>query len=557
MYHVADFETTSYETYLNTGETRVWLWAICNQDGMIEAHGGDIDSFMGFCKKLGGDTIYFHNLKFDGSFIINWLLQKGYPLVKDRLKKSDNKGFHTLIDGKGAWYSITVNLGRRIQVTFMDSLKIVPLKVKEIAKSFNLPIEKERIDYQDYTITPESLEYIYHDVQIPAMALKFFKDQGYEKMTIGGNAYHSFEDSFGSFSRAFPRLSQDFLETWRKAYRGGRSQVNPLHQEEVLHDIRRYDINSMYPYCMSRFPMPYGHPIPINKIGRYRFELYKVDISFKLKEGHLPTLLAKGGLQFGRDTYYTQTDGIERLYMSNIDFELVKKHYDISYCKIMEAYGFFTDPDLFRPWIDEHYKNKQNSKGGLRMVYKLIINNLYGKFGSRCRGAEKYPILGEDGRTLYPLGDMEDLNKYYLPVAIAVTSYAHKMIDDAIMKTGYSNFVYCDTDSVHTLGTLPPDWVDDKEIGKFKLEAVENTSKYLRQKCYITKEAGQWHITCAGLPESLKTYLIEKYGDDLPKVWKKGLSLQPNTDIPREYLKLRPLQVPGGVVLVPTGFEIK
>ena len=557
-WYVADFETTSPEFYEREGYTRVWLYAISDSDGNIVDHGSDISQFMAWCYTHDNAVIYFHNLKFDGSFIIDWLLTKGYKHQTERINKHDAKGFTTLIDGNGAWYSITVNLARRVQVTFIDSLKIIPLKVKQIAKAFNLPIEKEVIDYDDYTIDDKRLEYVYHDVQIVAMALKFFKSMGYDKMTIGANAYNSFLESDANFKRTFPILDREWLMEWRSAYRGGRSQVNPIYAGKILHDVRRYDINSMYPYAMSRFPMPYGNPIELSKPNLMPFELYCVDIAFKLKKGHLPTLLKKHGLDFSKDTYYTETEGVERIYISSIDLELVYRHYDVQYIRYEKIYGFYTDASIFREWIDQHYRDKQNATGGLRMVYKLIINNLYGKFGSNPRGARKIPSLGNEGEVSFHMGEMEDMRIYYLPVAIAITSYCHRMIDDAILKTGYSKFVYCDTDSVHTLGTLPDDWVDAKEIGKFKLEATESVSKYVRQKCYCYKEDGKNSIVCCGMPDSLKDYLVEKEGDSLYNIFDIGLSLQPeDKSIPRDALKLRPKQVKGGCILVPTGFQLK
>ena len=90
------------------------------------------------------------------------------------------------------------------------------------------------------------------------------------------------------------------------------------------------------------------------------------------------------------------------------------------------------------------------------------------------------------------------------------------------------------------------------------MEAIESVSKYVRQKCYCYKEDGKNHITCCGMPDSLKDYLIDKEGDNLYNIFDIGLSLQPeDKSIPRDALKLRPKQVKGGCILVPTGFQLK
>lgn len=190
-------------------------------------------------------------------------------------------------------------------------------------------------------------------------------------------------------------------------------------------------------------------------------------------------------------------------------------------------------------------------------MYKLILNSLYGKFGSRPVGRNKIPALDESGAITFSLSDEHDMGLYYLPVAIAIVSWAHKLIDDAITETGYQNFVYCDTDSVHTLGELPNEWVDSKELGKFKLEGIEEKAKYIRQKTYIYYQNGKWEMTCAGMPLSIKEYLINRYGDNIVDEFKVGLHVDMNSEgIRYEDMKLRPVQVNGGTILKPVPFSL-
>lgn len=565
VWFTADFETTGPEFFEEHGFTKVWLWAVADSNGNAVTHGEDIDSFMQWCRGHHGALIYFHNLRFDGSFILNWLLANGFEEKESgKLKVADAKGFETLIDGDGAFYMIKVNLGRRIQVTFQDSQKVIPLSIKSMGKAFGLPIEKESIDYSDYTVDDARVSYVEHDVRIDAMGLGFFRREGFDRMTIGSNAYNDYKTSIESFEKIFPRLDREWLRSWRGAYRGGRTQVNPRFASKVLHGVARYDINSMYPYCMSRMPMPFGAPIKQSKPNVRKFELYEVEIAFKLKKGHLPTLLKKGALYGCEDTYYTETEGIEVLKISNIDLEILKRHYRVSYLRFREIWGFQTCRTLFTDWVDEAYLKKANSEGGMRMLWKLLINNLYGKFGTKPYGRRKRASLGAKGELTFEKTEEEEMGQYYLPVAIAVTSWAHKMIDDAICETGLDAFVYCDTDSVHTLGTLPDEWVDPKEIGKFKLEAVEDTAKYIRQKCYVHKDVeggkAEYTITCAGMTQGLKDWLIGKYGDGIFDEFEVGLTIDPKDpfcECPTEAMKLRPKQVRGGCILVPTGFRIR
>lgn len=555
-WYVADFETTGENEYKETGRTRVWLYSICDSNANIVEDGDNIDSFMDWCSKHHGALIYFHNLKFDGSFIISWLIEHKFPYCEKLLSHS-RMGFSTLIGDMGEFYQMKINFQSNCQVTFYDSLKLIPISVRDIAKAFNLPIQKEVIDYNNYDITPEKLSYVHNDVRIVAMALKHFRDSGHTRMTIGSNSYHSFMDEYGD-KTLFPRLSREWIEDWRGAYRGGRTQVNPKFQNKIVHGVHRYDINSMYPSIMANCYLPYGYPIDIKKPSGYRFEVYEVLIHFKLKEGHLPCLLKSGSL-FAKagDTYYTQTESPVTIKITNIDLELVKKHYNIYVLQYLRGVAFKTYRYYFKPWVEEHYRQKQETVGGMRLVHKLTLNSLYGKFGSKPMGRNKIPYLDEDGALAYTLSEEHEMGQYYLPVALAIVSWAHKLIDDAITITGLDFFVYCDTDSVHTLGSLPADMVDNKELGKFKLEGTEDTAKYIRQKTYIYYQDGKWELTCAGMPLSVKEYLLREHGADIINVFSVGLHVDENSPhITYNDMKLRPVHVPGGTILKPVPFSL-
>lgn len=547
-WYVADFETTGKDYFDKYGLTKVWLYAICDSNANIVNYGKSIEEFIQFLRTLRGSRIYFHNLKFDGNFIIDWLLRNGYPFKYD-IKVTDEKGFSTLIDDMGSFYSIKINFNKSTQVELCDSLKLIPFKVEQIAKDFNLPIKKGKIDYQDYTIDEDRLEYVFGDVKIVAMALNHIISQGIDRLTIASSAYHNFKGYYDSrdYHSMFPQLDDDFLDAYRKAYRGGRSQVNPKFQDKILQGVKRYDINSMYPYIMSEMRLPYGKPIRTDKMGTSDFELYTLEIQFKLKEGHLPTLLKKGAIFGFESSYYTESNGIELLRISSIDYELLRRHYDIQACKVVEVWSFFTATTIFKDYINFWYDRKLKSSGAEKTEAKLMLNSLYGKFGSNHKGNHKIPYLCDD-IVNYEGSEEEDMPKYYLPMAIAITSYAHKLLDDFIMLTGYDSFVYCDTDSIHTFATLDRQYVHSTQLGKFKLEAIEEKSKYIRQKCYCTKENDEINITCAGMPDNCKKKLIQTYGDEVFDIFKVGLQIKG---------KLVPIRVKGGVLLNETTFEIK
>lgn len=223
----ADFETCVW----CEDETWVWAWATCeigNEENIKIDN--NIDSFMEFCKQEKNGTFYFHNLKFDGEFIIYWLLTHGFKHIEKKEDIAENT-FTTVISDMGQFYCITVyyEKGNKTvhKTTFIDSLKIIPFSVDQIAKTFGLPISKLKIDYKKprpkgWELTIMEQEYIKNDVLIVAKALKTLFDDNLTKMTQGSNALNDFKEIIGKkkFEHYFPQLPYEVDKEIRKAYKG-------------------------------------------------------------------------------------------------------------------------------------------------------------------------------------------------------------------------------------------------------------------------------------------------------------------------------------------------
>lgn len=79
---------------------------------------------------------YFHNLKFDGHFIVDYLLRNGYLFNLDSRDLKPGQ-FSALISAQGTWYSLKIAFeedrnGYSQEVEIRDSLKIIPLPVEKI-----------------------------------------------------------------------------------------------------------------------------------------------------------------------------------------------------------------------------------------------------------------------------------------------------------------------------------------------------------------------------------------------------------------------------------------
>ena len=168
-------------------------------------------------------------LKFDGEFIIYYLLKNGYKHVEKRQDVESNT-FTTLISDMGMFYQITVYFEKgnkkTHKVTFIDSLKIIPFSVEQIAKSFNLKISKLKIDYnkpreRNHILTLEEESYIKNDVNIVGEALNVLFEEKLTKMTQGSNALNDFKGmlSFSKFAHYFPELEYDVDKDIRQSYK--------------------------------------------------------------------------------------------------------------------------------------------------------------------------------------------------------------------------------------------------------------------------------------------------------------------------------------------------
>ena len=550
-----DFETTT-----DPADCRVWGYGIkeIGSDKPVII-GKDIESFMLWAMKSKSD-LYFHNLKFDGSFIVNWLLRNGYRYSKEPLPNT----FNVLISGMGAWYMIDICFGyqgkRKLHTGIYDSLKKLPYTIERIATAFKLELKKGSIDYDKYRPIgyepdEEEKEYIVNDVEILAQALDIQFNQGLDKMTTGADALSDFKQTITHkrFKKLFPILPLQIDADIRKAYRGGFTHLQPQYAEKTLTGIV-FDINSMYPAVMMNKRLPIGYPEIF--YGEYEHDpeyplfIQHIRCEFKIKDKHIPTIQIKKNPLFKSNEYLTSSDGeFVDLYVTNVDLALIKDHYELDDLEYLGGYKFRESNGIFDDYITKWNEVKMANTGALREMAKLMLNSLYGKFASNPDVTGKEPYLNEDLSNGFRVGDEEIKNPVYTAMGVFITSYAR----DQVIRTAqevYDRFVYCDTDSLHLTGTEIPkqlkDYIHPTELGKWDLEGQFTRGKYLRQKTYIheyTNDDGsiKKKVTCAGMPGSVKEKVTFEN-------FRQGFSATG---------KLMPKQVPGGTVLVETEFSLK
>lgn len=561
----ADFETA---TWLED-ESYVWAWALCDIEDPDKVDiGNSIDSFFERIKKENNPYVYFHNLKFDGEFILYYLMSNGYEYVEKRERR--NNTFSTLISDMGLFYQIEVyfEVGKKTKkVTFIDSLKIINQTVESMPKTFKIPENKLEIDYNlprevGHILTKEEIDYVRNDVVIVARALSYLFNMGLTRMTAGSNALGEYKNimKLNRFRALYKPLNYEIDKDIRRAYRGGFTYCNPLYKGKTTGSGEVLDVNSLYPSVMYNEILPFGEPFFYT--GEYVddkvYPLYiqRLTCSFKIKEGKIPTIQIKHS-RFVDNEYITDS-GIEpvALTLTSIDLKLFLEQYDVYDLHYECGWKFKGMRGLFTTYIDKwiEVKNESTITGnkGMRQVAKIMLNSLYGKFATSLDVQSKIPYL-EDDIVKYRLGEKDKKDGVYLPMGAFITAYARdKTIRTSqaiktysIEKYGKDLYCYSDTDSIHTL--LPIEElqkfceIDDVKLGAWKHESHFTRAKFIRQKTYLEEIDGEINITCAGLPNRC-------YDQVTWENFKEGLKVDG---------KLAFKHVKGGVNLVETEFTIK
>jgi len=372
-----------------------------------------------------------------------------------------------------------------------------------------------------------------------------------------------------------------------KSYHGGWCFVNPKYSNKIIFGGRVYDVNSLYPsmmHSMSGNRFPVGKPkfwkgdIPEdvrNNNEKYYFVRFKC--RFKVKDNAFPWIhirnspLYKGNENLCRSDvkyngvysrYYLDSEGkiqdtVQELTMTCVDFKLFKDTYDVYDLKILDGCWFWTRIGIFDDYINFYKELKMNSKGFLRELAKLFLNNLYGKFSMSDDSSYKEPYLDEDtGEVHFRLIEEHEKTVGYIPIGSAITSYAMNFTIRAAL-ANFDRFCYADTDSIHIKGVQPAKGIveHDSQFCCWKPESHFNYTYYARQKMYIeciTMENNvpvtpYRDIKAAGMSKGAKEE-FNRRGLDISQL-EVGLNL--------DSCNLKATRVKGGIILRNKDFKVR
>lgn len=521
--YVADFETTPEAQFKIEGRTRVYLWKLVSLDKSKEFYGVNLDEFFAVIRGFEEDSIiYFHNLSFDGNFLLWYLMEHGYEFAKDLKLERQGQTFDCLIDDGNIFFQINIALTSTLVVEIRCSYKLLPYSIKAIGELVGVEKLDEKHDYTELknydtidSVPMEEKMYISNDVEIMRLALILLIEYGVKGITISSSAYKSWRQDKYMFIKSHLNkpTSEHINEVVDKSYRGGLTKVNEEYKGKVLTDVISFDVNSLYPSVMLLNDMPVGNgevfktieEAESNNFTKQIIVVYVTDV--QVNEGYHSFIGNFKGFSYGR---YSYDDEIldKTLYLWRDEYELFKMVYSGTYT-ILEVVGFKRYEGVFNTYINTWYERKKNATNEVeRSLAKLMLNSLYGKFGMSDLRTSKIPVDVSETKILYE--EEENCSIYYYkPIASYITSMARVKTATAIQLCR-DRFVYCDTDSIYLTGSQMPSSIeiDKSKLGAWKYEGHYKRFKALKPKCYIKElDDGSIKSSIAGLPLTARMYV--------------------------------------------------
>ena len=640
---MGDFETTVFD---GQEDTEVWASAV------VEFNTEDVRIFnslpetFSFLLSLNTNVIiYYHNLKFDGAFWIDYLIfhtdfeqalkitgEHTYDVEFYADWEMPNKTFKYVISDMGQWYSITIKYHDKY-IIIRDSLKLLPFSVKRIGEAFKTAHQKLDMNYEGFRyagceITDSEKEYIANDVLVVKEALEVMFAQGHDKTTIGSCCVEEYKRTISreQWDHYFVNLCDYWIppETFdcdnaeeyiRNSYKGGWCYVVKGKENKMYYDGVTADVNSLYPSMMSsesgnKYPVGdpvfwNGNYIPDEALKEDKYYFVRIQTRFRLKPNKLPCI------QIKRNRWYHGTEWLETsdyffkgkycseiinykgeleqarpvLTLTMTDYILIKENYDLYDFEILDGCYFHSTKALFDDYIDKYRKIKMESKGALRELAKLFLNNLYGKLATAPENYFKIAYAREDNIAGYVDIKGNDKRTLYIPIGAAITSYARNFTIRAAQANYYGKdkpgFIYADTDSIHCdlspeeLKNVP---VDDVKFCCWKLEGQWDKAIFTRQKTYIEHITHEnlkpvdphYSIKCAGMPENCKQLFlysmqgIDKESEEYKKMNDEAKAFVSVKRTMKDFTvglkipnKLLPKRIRGGIVLKETTYELR
>ena len=608
-----------------------WAWqAYDEENGFFMTN--DFETWLAYCCACGYKFGHCYNATFDFAQIDYEILAKGRGKWKaheyaekgsgQAYNKAQPYTYESLHNDMGArysyklWFPYRNHRDRHVYVHAVelhDFMKFLTGGLRNVLEDLDVrdndgnALRKLTMEYQAVNtddLTQAEIDYCAIDVKGLYFAIKKFNETieaqsggechifGEETnvMTAGGFAkrellrslYPNVKKRFRleRYQREHPLTAEqdEFLRS-RFLYRGGISYVNPKYKGRLLtaaamgEPMRRYDVNSEYPYSMSQIrdlvgkprKMKYADYLAMKNKDEYEAALMLTSITGRKRAGYL-------GVWYDpfKRNYVDEIDEQGEYLIFEREFnELLNWYDDVEYtCDYVILWK--KGAQVYKPFVVENYALKAQAKRDknktLQACVKLLLNSSYGKLSERrVRIIGHYELNEETGAIHFVVDktELEEKGSMNVAVGALITAYARVYILSKIREVCGEGqverlFVYIDTDSIHAFA--PYDKADAYALGGLKLEATCEAVKYILPKTYIdierinkdgTIKFEDMEIHSKGVSVGAVFAALHKK----QKGKKRGLPTLPlidrKIDYGQKYLVLCAMNVKGGKVLLP------
>lgn len=467
---VADSETDPFDGVTIPAP---FIWGLYNGSDYYEFN--STADFMAFALTLENAIIYAHNGgKFDWHFILDYLESQSDLLI---------------IAGRLSKFKIA-------DVEFRDSYNILPVPLSAYFKDdfdYNLLTKKERAK-------PINKIKISNYLRSDCVNLFSIVDQFIERYGLNLTLASTAMKVFTKITKTKkPRTNQFFYDRIAPFYYGGRVQC--FKSGLIDYPFKVIDINSAYPAAMIN-KHPYGGSMDIGvKLPKTRAYIERAFITLTcVSAGALPFRDNKKKLQFPNDNIEREYFITGHEYLAAIDTDTIKNVTIKEVITFRETIEFSDYVNKFS--ADKIEAKKTGDKAGY-IFAKLLMNSLYGKYGSNPAEYDSYKIVepkyikalekSEGYKYNAMLGawalcdkPIEEEKQWFYNVAVAasITGAVRAYMWRSINKC--EGVMYCDTDSIACVDTGDLE-LHPENLGAWDIEAECVSGGIAGKKLYAFK----------------------------------------------------------------------
>lgn len=514
--------------------------------------------------------------------------------------------FRSLHSSEGAryqydlWFDYKNNQRHKVQrhVVLRDFCKLVPGGLDKALESFKpigrdgKPIVKLKMAYQEVdekNPSDDDLDYCRVDVEGLCECVYLLNDvieemtNGEQRLicssgkpnvvTGGGLAKRALLQALYSDCPERFRLSrfQDRHpitvaedKMWRDLHllRGGIANVNPEYKGKWGDShLWVYDVNSLYPFVAASMPDLVGHPYTkslsqwkkMSTKENYEAVYVVSGVIGKLKPGMCPVWYDVEKQEYVSDVFEEEPRAFFECELKELE-----QWYDLEYTVRKVYYwkkreGVYTEH--FKRWYQVKADAKKSKNMALSAMAKLVLNGGIGKFSEKLeRTRVEYQMTSENVVRAFSMVDENGIEQKELSedgrmsvvigsfVTALARTYMLKTIRECFGENTSKFFVYMDTDSIHTIKELNPEFVDNFRLGALKIESECRLWCYLLPKTYFEiEDSGKFSVHTKGV--NVKAVRESLQGAE------KEIKKKFNYDVQFECLCA--MNVQGGKVLVP------